>query len=68
MNITTVHYARLRDAIELIQEVGPAAYMSKADIKNAFRLVPTHPDYYHLFGFYWKGKYYYDTCLAMVLA
>ncbi len=65
---TTVHYARLRDAIELIQEVGPGAYMSKADIKNAFRLVPTHPDYYHLFGFYWKGKYYYDTCLAMGLA
>jgi len=63
-----VQYARLQDAIKLIQEVGQGAYLSKADIKSAFRLVPIHPDYYHLFGFCWRSKYYYDTCLAMGLA
>ena len=65
---TTVKYARLQDAISMIQEVGPGAYLSKADIKSAFRIVPLHRDFHHLMGFCWRGKYYFDTCLAMGLA
>ncbi len=65
---TLVQYARLRDAISLIQEVGRGAYLAKADIKHAFRIIPLHPDIYYLFGFLWRHSYYYDTCLAMGLS
>ena len=65
---TTVKYATLCDAITLIQEVGQGAFLGKADIKSAFRMVPLHKNYHHLMGFSWRGAYYYDTCLAMGLS
>ncbi len=61
-------YVRLRNVIRLIQEVGQGAYLSKADKKSAFRIVPLYPDFYHLMGFSWREQYYFDTCLAMGLA
>ena len=38
--------------------------MAKSDIKSAFRLIPVHPSDYPKLGFTYKGKYYYDKCLA----
>lgn len=38
--------------------------MAKADIADAFRLIPLHPTQYHLMGFYWEG-YWFDKCLPM---
>jgi hypothetical protein len=32
--------------------------MSKADIQDAFRLIPIHPTEYHLLGFQWDGQFY----------
>ena len=61
----TVKYASLQDAILDIQQCSPGAWMAKADIANAFRLIPLHPSQYHLTGFSWNGKYYYDKCLPM---
>ena len=39
--------------------------MAKADIEDAFRLIPIHPEYHHLLGFTWKDAFYVDTCLPM---
>ena len=39
--------------------------MAKTDIKNAFRLLPIHPEDYGLLGLKWKGLYYYDKCMPM---
>ena len=39
--------------------------MSKADIEDAFRLIPIHPSDYHRLGFRWEGKYFYDMTLPM---
>lgn len=66
-NFKTVQYASINDAIRLVQRLGPCCYLAKSDIKNAFRLVPIHPSCYHLLGFKWKGKFYYDTALPMGL-
>ena len=60
-----VTYASLSDAIHLITMCGPHPYMSKTDIKSAFRLLPVRPDQYHLFCVKWEGMYYYDKFLAM---
>ena len=60
-----VTYASLADAIHLITMCGPHPYMSKLDIKAAFRLLPIKKDQHHLFCVKWKGMYYYDKFLAM---
>ena len=46
-----------------IQDKSPNPYMAKTDIADAFRLVPLHPVDYHLTGFQWQNKLYYDRCL-----
>ena len=46
-----------------IQDKSPNPYMAKTDIADAFRLVPLHPADYHLTGFQWQNKFYYDRCL-----
>lgn len=39
--------------------------MAKADIESAFRLLPVHPDSYHLLGFQLDSQYNYNKCLPM---
>ena len=39
--------------------------MAKTDIKDAFRIIPIHPDDYKLLGFSWQGAFYHDKCLPM---
>ena len=39
--------------------------MAKTDVKNAFRIIPIHPDDYGLLGMQWRGLYYYDRCMPM---
>ena len=60
-----VSYASFDYAISLVQKVGPTAYLAKADIKSAFRLLPIHPSDFHLLGFKFEGGFYYDRCLPM---
>ena len=58
-------YATVEQAISFIRSFGPGCYMAKTDIKSAFRILPVHPDDYHLLGFHWDNGYYYDRCLPM---
>lgn len=62
---SSVKYSNINHAIHLIQQHAPRAAMAKSDIKEAFRLIPLHPSQFHLTGFKWRGKYYYDKCLPM---
>jgi len=41
--------------------------MAKADIQEAFRIVPMAPSIYHLLGFQFNGEFYFDTFLPMGL-
>ena len=61
----SVKYASVGQAIQHILRLGQGAYMAKTDIKSAFRIIPVSPADYHLLGFKWQGKYYYDKCLPM---
>ncbi|XP_068680404.1 uncharacterized protein [Montipora foliosa] len=40
-------------------------FLSKTDIKNAFRIIPIRPQDYHLLGMKWQGMYYYERCMPM---
>lgn len=61
----SVHYATIDGAIELIKRAGLGCFLTKTDIKNAFRIIPIHPDDYGLLGMQWRGLYYYDRCMPM---
>ena len=43
----------------------PGAFLAKADIANAYRLLPLKPEVYNLTGFSLLGKFYFDRCLPM---
>lgn len=60
---TTVTYSSVKDAVAAINACQPTAYMAKTDLSEAYRQVPIHPSDYHLTGFSWNEKYYYDKCL-----
>ncbi|XP_062282481.1 uncharacterized protein LOC133987208 [Scomber scombrus] len=57
-------YATIDHAISLIRLAGQGAWLSKADITSAFKVLPTHPNYWHLFGVSWKGAYYFAVRLT----
>ena len=42
---------------------GQGVQLFKADIKNAFKLIPVRPEQWRLLGFQWLGKFYYQFCL-----
>ena len=61
----SVSYEDYDYLISLLTSVGQGCFITKADIKAAFRIIPVHPSDYHLLGFTFEGHYYYDKCLPM---
>jgi hypothetical protein len=49
-----VSYSKVDNANALILKRGKGALMGKVDIKNAYRIVPIHPDDYYLLGMQWR--------------
>ena len=62
---TSVKYATIEQAIQLVKNAGQGCFLAKTDIKNEFRIIPIHPDDYNLLGMQWRGLYYYDRCMPM---
>ena len=60
-----VNYASFSEAIKMIIDAGPNAFLAKTDIEHAFRLIPINPNQYHLLCFKWNNSYYFDRCLPM---
>ncbi|XP_063297879.1 uncharacterized protein LOC134586340 [Pelobates fuscus] len=60
----SLQYATVDNAIQAILEAGRAAWLSKTDISNAFKLLPLHPSLWHLHGVWWKGLYYFANRLT----
>lgn len=62
----SLSYVTIDDAIRHIIECGRGAWMCKADISDAFKLIPTciSPSQYHLFCIKWCDAYYFYTKLA----
>ncbi|XP_075935401.1 uncharacterized protein LOC142935139 [Anarhichas minor] len=60
----SMQYTTIDHAASLIRLAGPGAWLSKADITSAFKVLPIHPDYWPLFGVLWKGAYYFSVHLT----
>lgn len=59
-----MQYTTIGHATSLIRLAGRGAWLSKADITSAFKIMPIHPDYWHLFGVSWNGAYYFAVRLT----
>ena len=59
-----LQYSSINSALKLIRQM-PDCFLAKSDIQDAFRILPLDPDSYHLVGFKFLGKYFYDKCLPM---
>ncbi|XP_027136074.1 uncharacterized protein LOC113746034 [Larimichthys crocea] len=60
----SMQYSTINHAISLIRAAGRGAWLAKADITSAFKVLPIHPDYWHLFGVLWKGAFYFAVRLT----
>ena len=61
----SVSYQNLDHCLDIIMSLGKNTLIAKADLKDAFRIIPISPSSYHLLGFKWEGSYYFDRCLPM---
>ena len=62
---TTVQYESLDRVVELVRSCVPRCFIAKADIQDAFRLIPIRPQDYPLLGFTWQGMFYHDKVLPV---
>ena len=62
---TIVQYESLNRVVELVRSCGPRCLIAKADIQEAFQLIPIRPQDYPLLGFTWQGMFYHDKVLPM---
>ena len=64
-DFTSVHYEDIHLLLQLVLKFGKGCLIAKADLEGAFRILPMSPSQYHLLGFKWNGKYYFDKRLPM---
>ncbi|KAL2080909.1 hypothetical protein ACEWY4_022762 [Coilia grayii] len=57
-------YQTVDDAVRLIKLADPNCWLFKADITAAFKVMPIHPDFWHLFGVQWNGQFYFAVRLT----
>ena len=62
---SSVQYEILDHCVEIIQSIGSNCLIAKADLQDAFRIIPVSESSYRFLGFVWNDKFYYDRCLPM---
>ncbi len=55
-DLATISYASLNDAVEQILQLGRGTQLVKVDLKNAYRIVPVHPQDQHLLAITWQDN------------
>ncbi|KAJ1095838.1 hypothetical protein NDU88_000988 [Pleurodeles waltl] len=63
--LCSVRYASVDQALEKLRVLERGTLLAKIDIEAAFRLLPVHPEDYHLLGFQFNGDYFFDKCMPM---
>jgi hypothetical protein len=64
-DLSSVEYTSFDKVLNTISSIGQGAVLARLDIKSAFRLLILSPEDFELFGFKFKGLYFYDKCLPM---
>ena len=60
-------YPSIDDAVGVILALGRGTELVKIDLKNAYRIIPIHPDDRQFLGISWEGHVYIDQCLPFGL-
>jgi hypothetical protein len=60
----SLKYVTIDDAIKIIKCLGKGSWLTKVDIKDAFRILPIHPSHRPYHCVKWKGRYYVYARLA----
>ena len=62
---STVQYTSIDKVLSTISEIVNGALLARMDVKTAFLLLILTPDEFDLFGFKFKGLFFFDKCLPM---
>jgi hypothetical protein len=54
-------------AARAVRKLGPDCRLIKLDVEAAYKQVPVRREDWHLLGFKWRGKYYYERVLPFGL-
>ena len=60
----SLFYATVDHAMLLIKQAGRGAQLSKADISDAFKVMPLHPSQWPMFGIKWQSQFYFSVKLT----
>ena len=66
-DLCSVHYSGLDEAIAMISSLGRGAQLAKIDLKNAYRIIPVHPDDRPLLGMSWGSEVFLKAALPFGL-
>ena len=65
--LLSLSYATIDQLVALVVSEGKGAFLVKADIQKAYRMVPVHAEDQHLLGVRWDGTVYIDRVLPFGL-
>ena len=66
-DMCSISYITMDSIADKILQLGRGTLMAKADIMQAYRIVPVHPDDRHLLGVQWQGEILLDKVLPFGL-
>lgn len=59
----SLSYPTIDAIVDAVISMGPGCLLYKRDLKKAYRQFPIDPKDYHLLGYTWDSKFYFDTFL-----
>ena len=65
--LCSLKYASLEDAVSLVKQLGRGTQLVKMDLRDAYRMIPVHPDDQHLLAVQWQGMTFVDKALPFGL-
>ena len=66
-DVTSIQYARLEDAVQMVRVLGRGTLLAKVDLNSAYWVVPVHRDDWPLLTSQWERQTYLDTALPFGL-
>lgn len=60
-------YVTVDQVVDELLRLGPGTLMGKVAIRQAYRIVPVHPDDRHLLAVQWEGQLFIDKILPFGL-
>lgn len=65
--LASLSYMSIDDVIAVVLDMGKGCMLAKMDIKQAFRIIPVHPEDRGLLGMEWEGRVFLDKVLPFGL-